>query len=137
MWAFNFDSLTWQQYNPLYALSDRNNGNGAVYYNDKFLMFGGDIGAGPNCDNAFFQQNNVNETWVWDAKINVWNQLCPTVAPLNLKRATSVLVDGFVYMFGGFAFDANTCGPFIFPTNVWKYSLNGCYAGRPCNDATA
>lgn len=56
---------------PLYQLPDRNNGNGAVFHSGLFFIFGGDIGGGQICSDVIFQQNNVNETWVWDSAINV------------------------------------------------------------------
>jgi len=131
-WAFDFNTLTWSRITPLSNIPDRNNGNGGVYVNNKFFLFGGDIGGGSACPNAFFIQNNVDETWVWDANINVWTQLCTQVTPPNLKRGVSVAVDNAVYLFGGFAFNTNTCGPFSFPTDVWRYNIRGCYGGIPC-----
>jgi N-acetylneuraminic acid mutarotase len=131
-WAFDFHSLTWTQITPLYSIPNRNNGNGAVWFDDKLLAFGGDIGGGTPCPNAIFEQNNVNETWVYNSETNVWVQLCPEDAPPNLKRATSILVDNTVYMFGGFAYDTATCGPFIFTNDVYTYRIRGCNGGVTC-----
>jgi N-acetylneuraminic acid mutarotase len=131
-WQLDLTTLVWTEIVPLYSLPERNNGNGAIYHNGLFFIFGGDIGGGQACNDAFFKQNNVNETWVWDSNINMWIELCPTVAPLNFKRASSVLVGDDVYMFGGFAFFTPTCGPYIFGVDVYRFHLQGCYGGTPC-----
>jgi len=131
-WYLDLNALTWTQVTPSLTLSDRNNGNGAVFVEGKLFAFGGDIGGGSNCTNVIFDQNNVRETWIYNSDLNTWNQMCPATNPPNLKRATSVLVDDTVYMFGGFAFDTLACGPFIFNTDVWAYELDNCLGGRPC-----
>jgi len=132
-WAFDFDSLTWTQMVPRANIPDRNNGNGGVIYNNQLMIFGGDIGGGSTCTNVIFDQNNVKETWIYDANINIWLELCPAVSPPNLKRATTVLVGNTAYMMGGFAYDSTTCGPFIFPTDVYAFTFKGCYGGKPCD----
>jgi len=134
-WAFDFDSLTWSQMVPRANIPNRNNGNGGVIYNNQVMIFGGDIGGGSGCSNVIFDQNNVRETWIYDANINAWLQLCPTSSPPNLKRATTVLVGNTAYMMGGFAYDSTTCGPFIFPTDVYSFTFRGCYGGKPCDSA--
>jgi len=132
-WALDLNTLVWTQIVPRTNIPDRNNGNGAAYINNKFFVFGGDTGRALHCNNTFFDQDNVDETWVWDANINVWTRLCPAQHPLNLKRARTVRSDGDIYIFGGFAFDSQTCGEFVFPTDVWKYTVRGCYGGTPCH----
>jgi N-acetylneuraminic acid mutarotase len=131
-WAFYFDTKTWSQITPLYNIPDRTDGNDAVWFDNKMFAFGGDIGGGNECPNAIFKQNNVNETWAYNAETNIWVKLCPEDAPPNLKRASTVLVDDKAYMFGGFAYDSNTCGPYIFNTDVYTYRITGCNGGVTC-----
>jgi len=114
---------TWVLINPARDLPQRNNGNGAIFTNHKFFVFGGDIGGGPDCNTIVFNQNNVNQTWVYDADTTLWTQLCPATAPPNLKRATSVQVGDTWYLYGGFAYNDATCGPQIFNLDVWAYRI--------------
>lgn len=136
-WYLDLDTLEWHEVTPHASMPDRNNGNGAVWYDGLFFLFGGDIGGGPECPNVIFRQNNLDETWIFNSHTQSFNQICTDTVPLNFKRATSVLVNKKVYMFGGLAFQVDTfpCGPFIFNDKVWAYEFDkSCEGGPMCND---
>jgi len=121
MWEFSFITKTWNQIIPDPAMPPRNNGNGAVFFNGMMLLTGGDIGGGVACGNVSFDQNIVNETWSYNSLTHGFTQLCPRHTIVPLKRATTVLVEDVIYVFGGWSFYNALCEGPVFNYDVWAF----------------
>jgi len=108
-WTFDTYHETWTQEHPAVTPTPaRNNGNGmSVDVLGGLVMYGGDIGGGPICP-AWFQQNSVQETWVYYPLLSNWAQMSTSNLPPPLKRAGTVTLGLAVYLFGGFYFTGCT-----------------------------
>ena len=109
-WAYDFDTNTWMQMNPVSKPSPRY--AHAIAYDaqsDRVILFGGQSGI-----------SFVNDTWAYDLNTDTWTNLIPSAAP-SARVYTGLTYDSQsdrVILFGGEA------GASAYFSDTWAYDLN-------------
>jgi len=125
-WFFHFATQTWTQ-RPIPTGPRPNNRTHGVTgrVGDHFLLALGDLVGGVNCPGIIFQQNPVNDTWIYSFARNTFEQVFPPFAPF-LKYSGDVAFGTNVYAFGGYSFNVPTCTQ-TYNNNILRAHFNDFY----------
>lgn len=117
-WTYDIETNTWTNRTPGAGSNvdpARNYGSAAVIGNAMY-MHAGDIPGGSQGCGAPFPQNPSEELWRLDLTTHEWAKLSPA-GLVPLKRSVATVVDGTMYVLGGFDFD---CEELTSPGQIWN-----------------
>jgi hypothetical protein len=119
MWQLEVESFKWTRIFPANVsapMPSPRTGQAACKYLDGFFMFGGytDLNSVPPTPNF------LQDMWYFNFTSRVWSDLTPkttSVMPIRRAQASMIMVDTFVFMFGGYTNNQ-------YFGDVWRFNIS-------------